>query len=274
MQYCYTNCSQPCSRPPLTHPLLETPGHSQASLGQSLLGSLLLFPGSWYIQGSVCALQESISQSRVRSGSSMVGLMATSKRAYVIPKSAAPSALLPVAVCCWPIPPEEMLKHSSVSVSVGSLRPGVHKVCLSPLSVYTVFSWIVKKFWIYSFILLNVLILAWNLNRFYLNIIDFNSHAKRVAHPIIQNCGSPLFPFLHSTMVLSKLELSFFASHTWSFLVWNPSLLLFTLNLLTMKPSKHICESNVFCPWNFLEHCLSLRFWNVYIPNNPHLIFF
>ena len=37
-------------------PLLETPGHSQASLGQSLVGSLLLYPGSWCIQGSVCAL--------------------------------------------------------------------------------------------------------------------------------------------------------------------------------------------------------------------------
>ena len=29
-------------------PLLETPEHSQASLGQSLMGSLLLSPGSWY----------------------------------------------------------------------------------------------------------------------------------------------------------------------------------------------------------------------------------
>ena len=32
------------------------------------------------------------------------------------------------------IPPQETLTHSSVSVSVGSLGPGVHKVCLSPLS--------------------------------------------------------------------------------------------------------------------------------------------
>ena len=39
-------------------PLLETPGHSQASLGQFLLRSLLLSPGSWCAQGSVCALQE------------------------------------------------------------------------------------------------------------------------------------------------------------------------------------------------------------------------
>ena len=28
-------------------PLPETPGHSQASLGQCLVGSLLLSPGSW-----------------------------------------------------------------------------------------------------------------------------------------------------------------------------------------------------------------------------------
>ena len=39
----------------------ETPGHSRANLGQSLVGSLLLSPGSWCTQGSVCALQESVS---------------------------------------------------------------------------------------------------------------------------------------------------------------------------------------------------------------------
>ena len=72
-------------------PLLETPGHSQASLGQSLMGSLLLSLGSWCIPGSACALQESVSQSCVISHSSMEGLMVTSsKRASAIPKSAAP----------------------------------------------------------------------------------------------------------------------------------------------------------------------------------------
>ena len=39
----------------------ETPEHSRASLGQSLVGSLLLSPGSWCTQGFVCALQESVS---------------------------------------------------------------------------------------------------------------------------------------------------------------------------------------------------------------------
>ena len=41
--------------------LPETPGHSWVSLGQSLVGSLLLSPGSWCAQGFVCALQESVS---------------------------------------------------------------------------------------------------------------------------------------------------------------------------------------------------------------------
>ena len=85
---------QPRSRPPPTHAAPETPGHSQASLGWSPVGSLLLSPGFWCTQGSVCALQESVSQSCVSSGSSMVGLMATSsKRAYAIPRSAAPEPL-------------------------------------------------------------------------------------------------------------------------------------------------------------------------------------
>ena len=42
-------------------PLLETPGHSWACLGQFLMGTLLLSPGSWCSQGFVCGLQESIS---------------------------------------------------------------------------------------------------------------------------------------------------------------------------------------------------------------------
>ena len=63
--------------------------------------------------------------------------MATSStRAYAILKSAAPRAPVPVAGHCWPVPPQQMLKHSSVSVSVGSLGPGAHKVCLSPLSIW------------------------------------------------------------------------------------------------------------------------------------------
>ena len=47
-------------------PSLETPEYSRASLGQSLVRSLLLSPGAWCIRGALGALQESISQSCVR----------------------------------------------------------------------------------------------------------------------------------------------------------------------------------------------------------------
>ena len=108
-------------------PLPDTPGHPQASLGQSPMGSLLFPPGSWCTR-FCCALQESISQSCVSSGSSMVGLMVTSsKRAYAITKSATPSTPAPAADHHQPVPLQEMLKHSSVSISVGPLGPGAHR---------------------------------------------------------------------------------------------------------------------------------------------------
>ena len=44
-------------------PTPKTPGHSQASLAQSLVQSLLLSSGSWCVQSFVYALQESVSQS-------------------------------------------------------------------------------------------------------------------------------------------------------------------------------------------------------------------
>ena len=61
-------------------PLPETPEHLQANLGQSLVESVPLSPGSWYAESSVYALQEFVSQFCVSSGSSMVGLMATSSK--------------------------------------------------------------------------------------------------------------------------------------------------------------------------------------------------
>ena len=76
-------------------PSLETPGHPQASPGQSPVGSLFLSLGSWCTK--FCgALQESIYQSCVSSGSSMVGLMATSsKKTYAIltPRAPVPAAI-------------------------------------------------------------------------------------------------------------------------------------------------------------------------------------
>ena len=72
-------------------PPLETPGHSRASLGQSLVGSLLLSLRSCCVQGFPST--SLFFQSCVSSGGSMARLMATSsKRVYAIPRSAAPRA--------------------------------------------------------------------------------------------------------------------------------------------------------------------------------------
>ena len=124
-----------CSKPPPTHMSAGDWTLTGKSGSESFGGTA---PFSWVlVHKTPCALQYSISQSCVSSGSSMVRLIATSsKRAYAMPKYAAPRAPAPMRVHCWPTPPQEVLKHSSVSVSVRSLSPGVHKVSLRPLSVF------------------------------------------------------------------------------------------------------------------------------------------
>ena len=123
-----------CTQSPRGSPLLTRTStrDTQTQFWLSLCG----VSGSWCTQGFVCALQESVSPVLCKFWWLYGGLMATSsKRAYAISRSIAPRALVPVAVHCWPIPPQETLKHSSGSVSVGSLGPGSHKVCLSTVRV-------------------------------------------------------------------------------------------------------------------------------------------
>ena len=130
---CCAQCPQPCSRP---LPPPETPGHSRASLDQSLVGSLLLSPGSWCTQGFVCALQESVSPvlckfwwlyGGVNGNLVQEGLCHT--QVYCT-QSPCPCSS-PLLTCTL----QKILKHISGSVSVGSLGPSVPKVCLSPLSI-------------------------------------------------------------------------------------------------------------------------------------------
>ena len=59
--YCCTQCLWPCIGYHRPMPPPEIPGHSLASLVQSLVWSLLFSPGFWYAQGFVCAIQESVS---------------------------------------------------------------------------------------------------------------------------------------------------------------------------------------------------------------------
>ena len=117
--HCYTQCPQPCSRPPLTHVSTGDFWTPTGKSGTVSVGSLLLSPESWCAR-YCCAHQESIFQFCVSYGISMVGLIVTSsKRAYAITKSAVPRKPAPEAVHCWPTHPQETLKHSSVTV--GSL---------------------------------------------------------------------------------------------------------------------------------------------------------
>ena len=128
-----------CSRPPLTHASTRDSWTLMAGLGRSLVWSLLLFPGSWRTQDSVCALQQSISPvmcmfwwlyGGVNGNFLQEGLCHTQVYCTQSP-------------CSWSRPlltristeDTQTLKGRSGSVSVGSLGPGVHKVCLSPPSV-------------------------------------------------------------------------------------------------------------------------------------------
>ena len=124
------------SRPPLTHASTRdsrtlTPKSGSVSCGVNSPFSLVLVCTRFFFCPPTVYYPILCKFWRLCSG-----LMVTSsKRAYAIPRSAAPRAPAPVAVHSWPIPPQEMLKHSSVSVFVGSLGPSAHKVCLSPLSI-------------------------------------------------------------------------------------------------------------------------------------------
>ena len=108
---------QATADPRLHRRLLDTHGHVWVSF---LWGhcSFLLGPG---VHKVLFVPSKNLSpQSSVNSGGSMVGLTATSsKRAYAIPRSAASRAPAPVAGHCWHVPPQEILRHSSGSVSVG-----------------------------------------------------------------------------------------------------------------------------------------------------------
>ena len=127
MMHCSTQCPRPCSRPPLTHASARASWTLMGSLDQSLVGSLLLSLGSWCAQGSVCAFQESVSPVLCkfwRLSGGVNGDLLQEDLCHIHTQRPCPCGrLLPT------LPPQEMLKHSSVSVSVGSLGSGVHKFC-------------------------------------------------------------------------------------------------------------------------------------------------
>ena len=99
--HCCTQCPRPCSRPPLTY---TSAGDSWTLTGKS--GSVscgVTAPFSWVLvcTGLFVPSKSLFPQCCVSSRGSMVGLMVTSsKRAYAIPRLAAPRAPAPAAVHC------------------------------------------------------------------------------------------------------------------------------------------------------------------------------
>ena len=132
--YCHSQCPQPCSRRPPTPASARDSWTLTGKPLQTLVGSLLLSPGSWcpvlclcpprvyfpvlckfwllygvvsgdLLQEGLCQPQVSCTQSPCPCGSPLLTGTSTGDT------------------------------QSSVSVSVGSLGPGVHRVCLSPLKI-------------------------------------------------------------------------------------------------------------------------------------------
>ena len=110
----------------LTHASAETPERSPASLGHSLVGSLLLSPGPWCVQGFVCALQESVPPvlckfwplcGGVNGDLLQEGLCHTQVCCTQSP--------CPVAGHCWPVPLQETLKHSKAGLTLTASSEGI-----------------------------------------------------------------------------------------------------------------------------------------------------
>ena len=125
---------QATANPHLRWRLLDT--NSQASLGQSLMGSLLCSPGCWCTLGFVCALQESVSPvlckfwglyGRCNGDLLTEGICHTQVNCT--------QSLCPCSSSLLTISPQETFGYHSGSVSSGCLGRGTYKVCLSPLSI-------------------------------------------------------------------------------------------------------------------------------------------
>ena len=114
-------------------PPSETPGHSQATLGQSLLWLLLLSPGSWCAHDFVCVLQESVSSVLCKLWWLCVGAIGDLLQ----------EGLCHTQICCtqspcpcgrplltWTSTGDSQTLKGLISVSVGS--PSGHKVLFEP----------------------------------------------------------------------------------------------------------------------------------------------
>ena len=131
---CIATFSAPKPTPLLTQASAGDSWTLTASLGQSLVGSLLLSPGSRCAQGFVCALQESASPipcnfwwlyGRVNGNLLQQGLCHTQ-----VCCTQSPCPCSRPLLACTSTGDSQTLKRRSGSVSMES--PGAHKVLLEP----------------------------------------------------------------------------------------------------------------------------------------------
>ena len=133
--HCYTQCLQPCSRPPPTHATTRDSWILMGKSGSVSCGVTAHF--SWVLEHTwFCLCPPRVCFPVLCKFWWLCGGVNGNllQEGFAIPKSAALRA-----PALWQSTADPYLtgdlKHSSVSASVGSRGPGVHKVCLSPLSV-------------------------------------------------------------------------------------------------------------------------------------------
>ena len=134
-RHCYTQGPQPCSRPPPTHASARDSWTLTASLGQSLVGSLLLSHGSWCTRFCLCPPRVCFP------------VLCKFWRAYGgVNGNLLQEGLCHTQVCCTqslcPCGSPLLTCTSTADTQTqfclclcGSLGPGTHKVCLSPLII-------------------------------------------------------------------------------------------------------------------------------------------
>ena len=134
--HCYTQCLQLCSRPPPTRTSARDSWTLKGKSGSVFCG--VTAPFSWVlVHTRFCLCPPRVYfpvlckfwqlHGGVNGDLLQEGLCHTQVCCIQSPCLS--------SVHCSTIPPQETLKHSSLSVSVGVFAPGAHEVCLSPLNV-------------------------------------------------------------------------------------------------------------------------------------------
>ena len=134
--HCCTQCPQSCSRPPLTHASTRDSWTPMGMSGPVSCGVTALF--YWVlVHTRFCLCPSRVCFPVLCKFWGLCGGV----NGDLLPEGlchtqvCCTQSFSPAAGRCWPVPAQETLRHSSGSVSVGSLGPGAHKVCLSPPNV-------------------------------------------------------------------------------------------------------------------------------------------